>query len=270
LKAPKSVAAFVWSLWDNRRLIYALVYKDIQDRYKGSFFGLVWSVLTPIFMLLVFTFVFSVVFPARWGGVDSRTEFALLLFAGLILFNVFAETLNASPKLVINNANYVKKVVFPVEVLPAVVLGSSFFNFFTGLIAWIIGYLVLFGLPPITFLLFPIAMLPVAIMSLGFSCALSSLGVYVRDIGQLVGTFVTALLFLSPIFYSTASLSEKYRFIFMLNPLAAPIENLRQLLFWGAMPDIYSLIFSFVVSICIFAIGIKIFIGLRDGFSDVL
>lgn len=270
MKAPKTVGAFVSSLWVNRRLISALVQKDIQDRYKGSFFGLVWSVLTPIFMLLVFTFVFSVVFPARWGGGDSRTEFALLLFAGLILFNIFAETINASPKLIINNANYVKKVVFPVEVLPAVLLGGSFFNFLTGLIAWTVGYLALFGLPPITFLLFPIAMLPVAIMTFGLSCALSALGVYVRDIGQLVGTLVTALLFLSPIFYSTSSLPEKYRFIFMLNPLAAPIENLRQLLFWGVMPDIFSFILSFVISLCIFSIGIKIFIGLRNGFSDVV
>jgi lipopolysaccharide transport system permease protein len=121
--APTEIAR---SLWRNRSLVRSLVQREVVGRYRGSFLGILWSFFNPVFMLLVYTFVFSVVFKARWGTAsDSKTEFALVLFAGLLVFNVFAECFNRAPTLILSNVNYVKKVVFPLEILPWVTLGST-------------------------------------------------------------------------------------------------------------------------------------------------
>ena len=171
-------------------------------------------------MLVVYTFVFSVVFNARWSaGSDSKTEFALVLFAGLIVFNLFAECANRAPGLILANVNYVKKVVFPLEILPWVALGSAMFHAMISLGVWLAAYVLLFGLPHVTALFLPLVFLPLAFFIMGVSWALASLGVYLRDVSQFVGILTTVLMFLSPIFYPVTALPEAYRSFLLLNPL---------------------------------------------------
>lgn len=162
------------SFWRNKSLILKLVQREVVGRYKGSVLGIFWSLATPIFMLLIYTFVFSVVFKARWGGgSDSKTEFALLLFAGLIIFNLFAECVGRAPGLILANVNYVKKVVFPLEVLPWVSMGSALFHFAVSLGVWLAAYLVLFGVPHWHVLLMPMVVLPLVLFVMGLSWALA-------------------------------------------------------------------------------------------------
>ena len=265
---PKEMFA---SLWHNRFLVKTLVEREVAMRYRGAMFGLIWSFLNPIFMLAIYTFVFSVVFKARWStGSDSKTEFALVLFAGLLVFNLFSECLNRAPSLILANANYVKKVVFPLEILPWVVLGSATFHALMGLLVWLLAYLIFFGIPHLTILWLPAVTLPLFLYSLGFMWLLASLGVYLRDISQLIGTFTTILMFLSPIFYPITALPEQYRIFLQLNPLTQVVEQVRDVLFWGKSPDLAALFVSLVCSIAVAAFGFAWFQKTRKGFADVL
>lgn len=257
--------------WKHRQLIVSMVKRDVVGRYKGSALGILWSLFHPIFMLIVYTFVFSVVFKAKWSpDSDSKTEFALVLFSGLIVFNLFAECINRAPVTITTNVNYVKKIIFPLEILPWVNLGSAFFHAMISCFVWCVFYIFAFGVPHITILLVPVVLLPLALFTLGLSWFLASLGVYLRDVGQIVGLFVTVLMFLSPIFYPVAALPAKYQFLIGLNPLAVYIEEARGLLIWGQLPELQTYIRSFFVSTVVFVAGFAWFQKTRDGFSDVL
>ncbi len=189
------------SPWRHRELLVSMVQREVIGRYRGSIMGLLWSFLNPLFMLLVYTFVFSMMFKLRWPqGSGSRSEFALLVFAGLLVFNVFAECVGRAPGLIIANANYVKKVMFPLEILPWVVLGAVLFHTLASLLIWLVFHLLFFGFPPLTSLLLPLVLLPLVLFTLGISWLLASLGVYLRDVGQIVGVLTTALMFVSAIF----------------------------------------------------------------------
>jgi lipopolysaccharide transport system permease protein len=222
-------------------------------------------------MLTVYTFVFSVVFRARWdAGSDSKTEFALLLFSGLITFNLFSECVNRAPGIILANANYVKKVVFPLEILPWVSLGSALFHAFISLAVWLLAYVVFFGIPHITVLLFPLIILPLLLLTVALSWALSALGVYLRDVSQFTGIIVTVLMFLSPIFYPISAIPEEYRPLLQLNPLAAVIEQVRQALFYGAVPDVGVYLAYLAATFVIAALCFAWFQKARKGFADVL
>ncbi len=225
------------SLWRNRSLATALVRREVIGRYRGSTLGILWSFFNPICMLAVYVFVFSVVFKARWNvGSDSKTEFALVLFAGLLVFNLFSECINRAPTLILSNVNYVKKVVFPLEILPWVVLGSASFHMLISLTVWMAFYWIFFGLPQLTALLLPFVLFPVIFLTLGLSWMLASLGVYLRDVSQFIGIFTSVLLFMSPIFYPMSSLPPEYQALLMLNPLTPVIELVRDVLIWGKAP----------------------------------
>jgi len=166
------------SLWRNRELISSLTQREVIGRYRGSTLGILWSFFNPVLMLAVYTFVFSVVFKARWNaGSESRTEFALVLFAGLMVFNLFSECVTRAPSLILSNANYVKKVVFPLEILPWVSLGSALFHTLISLGVWLLFYAVFFGIPPVTAWLLPVVVIPLIAFTMGISWFLASLGV---------------------------------------------------------------------------------------------
>lgn len=259
------------SLWRNRSLVMALAKRDVVGRYRGSFLGLFWSFFNPLLMLAVYTFVFSVVFQARWGvGSESKTEFALVLFIGLIVFNLFAECFVRSPGLILANVNYVKKVIFPLEVLPFVTLGSAIFHTLISLFVWILAYTVFFGIPHVTVFYFPLIVIPLAFFILGVSWALSALGVYLRDLSQVVGILSTVLMFLSPIFYPVTAIPESYRIFLYANPLMLSIEQARAVMFFGKSPDWLLLGGYWVVMICVAWIGFVCFQKTRKGFADVL
>ncbi|MCX9465704.1 ABC transporter permease, partial [Vibrio cholerae] len=196
-----SPKAMITVLWSNKELIKALVKRDILGRYRGSILGILWSFFNPLFMLAVYTFVFSEVFNARWGaGTDSKAEFALILFAGMLMFNLFSETINQAPNIILSNANYVKKVVFPLEILPVVNLLSSLFNTGISLIVWILAYTILIGIPHASLLLIPFILIPYVLFILGLGWIISSLGVYLRDVSQIIGVLTTVLMFMSGVF----------------------------------------------------------------------
>ena len=263
------------SLWQYRVLIKHMVLREVASRYKGSLLGLMWSVINPILMLAVYTFFFSVVFQSRWSGAgnvgsDSKFEFAIVLYAGLLVFNLFSECISRAPSLILSNANYVKKVIFPLEVLPWVALGSALFHVLIGF-GVILVFIVLAGMPlHASALLFPLVLLPLVPMIMGLCWLLSSVGVFFRDIGQIIGMALTALMFLSPIFYPTSALPESLQSLLYWNPLTFVIEQSRNVLIWGSLPDFGGLAVYSVVSLGVAWLGLLAFKAMRSGFADVL
>jgi lipopolysaccharide transport system permease protein len=268
---PASPVAMLNNLWGNHELIVQMTRREVVGRYKGSLMGLLWSFLNPIFMLVVYSFVFSVVFKARWsGGGESQTQFAVILFAGMTVHALFAEVLNRAPGIILGNVNYVKKVVFPLEILAVVSLGAALFHTLVSLLVLLAAFAMLNGFIHWTAVFAPLVLLPLMIMSLGFGWILSSLGVFVRDIGQLIGVFTTALLFLSPVFFPVSALPEPLQPWLNLNPLTFIIEQTREVLIWGHLPDWKGLML-YLVGASVFAwLGFFWFQKTRKGFADVL
>lgn len=255
----------------HRRLIYDLTRRDAIGRYKGSLLGILWSFLTPIFMLSVYTFVFSEVFKARWTtGTGSKTEFAIVLFVGIIIFNFFSECVSRAPTTILSNANFVTKIIFPLEILPIVNLLSALFHAFISLSILLIFELFTMSEIPVTFWQFPIVLLPLIFFLLGLSWFLSATSVFIRDIGQTIGIFITALMFLSPIFFPISSLPEQWQHFAQLNPLSLPIEQGRNVLIWRKSMDLVSWLISLGISTLIAWLGFVWFQKVRRGFADVL
>ena len=259
------------SLWRNRELIKASAKREVLGRYRGSFLGLLWSFFNPLFMLAVYTFVFSVVFKARWNvASDSKTEFALMLFAGLMVFNLFGESISRAPSLVLGNVNYVKKVVFPLEILPVVTLLSALFHGLISLGVWLLAHLMFFGLPHATVLYLPLIIVPFLLFVMGLSWWLASIGVFLRDVSQFIGTVITVLMFMTPIFYPVTALPEEFRQWLYFNPLTLVIEQSRDVLYWGKQPDFALLGIYALASVVIAWLGFAWFQKTRKGFADVL
>ena len=223
-------------------------------------------------MLFIYTFVFSIVFNARWKGTEtgSRADFAMVLFAGLIVFTLFAECINRAPGLMLANANYVKRVVFPLELLAWVSLGSALFHAFISFIVWIVFFVFLKGMPHATVLLLPLVLVPLVLMIVGVSWIFAALGVYLRDMIQLTTILTTVMMFLSPIFYPASAVPEQLQPLLYINPLAPALEQVRDVLFWGRIPDLRVWLTYFLVSSAIAWLGFAFFQKMRRGFVDVL
>lgn len=259
------------SLWRNRTLVWQLTKRDVLGRYRGSIMGLLWSLFNPILMLAVYTFVFSVVFQARWGeGGTSKADFAIILFAGLIVHGLFAECINRSPSLILSNVNYVKKVVFPLEVLPWVAMGSALFHATISVTVLLIFFTAVHGFLNWTALFLPLVLLPLVVLTMGLSWFLASIGVYVRDVAQVTGILTMVLLFLGPIFYPVSALPTEYQKLIHLNPLTFIIEQARAVLIWGQVPAWSGLGLYTTVALSIAWIGFMWFQLTRRGFADVV
>lgn len=258
-------------LWSHRELVRALTVREILGRYQGSFLGLLWSLFNPVLMLAVYTFVFREVFKARWTPAsDSKSEFALALFVGLIVFNIFSECVNRAPGLVLANANYVKKFVFPLEILPVVTLGAALFHAMVSLGVWIAFYIAASGWPQWTLAWAPVLLVPLVLLVCGCCWALASLGVYLRDVGQVTALITTVLIFLSPVFYPASALPPDFQAMFQLNPLTPIIEMLRDALMWGQPPEAGKLGTSVLTGAVVAWVGLVCFQKMRKGFADVL
>lgn len=246
--------------------------REVVGRYRGSVFGLAWSFFYPLLMLAVFTFVFGVVFKARWGvGVEqSNLDFALILFVGMTMFNLFSECAARAPTLITSNVSYVKKVVFPLEILPAVTLGSALFHWVVNFFVLSLAMIIIKGGVPMTVIFMPLIVLPLAVASMAVVWFLSSLGVFLRDVGQTIGIFLTVLQFMSPVFYPISALPSEYQSWLLLNPLTFVIEQSRAVFVWGVFPSWWGLI-AYWVGCCMFALfGYWWFQKTRKGFADVL
>jgi lipopolysaccharide transport system permease protein len=272
---PTTMAAMLRSLWSNRVLISQMSRREVIGRYKGSVMGLLWSFLNPLFMLVVYTFFFAIVFKSRWGAApagieESKTLFAVLLFVGMIVHSLFAEVLNRAPNLILGNVNYVKKVVFPLEILPVVSMGTALFHSLVSICVLLLVFFVTNGYLHWTLVFLPLILLPLVIFTVGLAWILASFGVFVRDVGQSIGLGMTVMLFLSPVFYPVSALPESMRPWMLANPLTFIIEQARAVLIWGQLPNwsgllLYTLVASFVAWL-----GYVWFQKTRKGFADVL
>ena len=259
------------SLWKNRQLIVQMAKREVVGRYKGSAIGLAWSFFSPVFMLVVYTFVFSEIFKARWGGDDeSKTQFAVVLFVGMIVLGLFSEVLNRAPALIISNVNYVKKVVFPLEILPVVAVGAALFHCLISLGVLLAAQVLFKGYLHWTVLCIPLVLFPLAMLITGFAWILASLGVFLRDVGQTIGLVTTLLMFLSPVFYPMTAVPERFRPLMNANPLTFIIEQARAVLVFGYMPDWHGLGIYFLASALVLWVGYFWFQKTRKGFADVL
>ncbi len=268
---PNEMAA---SLWRNRGLLIALIKREVIGRYRGSVMGIAWSFFNPLLMLTIYTFVFSVVFKARWGtgggSEESRTDFAILLFVGMIVHGLFAECINRAPALILSNVNYVKKVIFPLEILPWVAFGSALFHTAISVAVLLVAQLIFNHHIPWTAITFPIVLLPLALIAMGLAWFLSAFGVFVRDIGQVTGMFTTVLLFLSPVFYPLSALPAEYQAWLQLNPLAFIIEEGRKVLVFGQLPSLGHWSVLTTAGMLVAWFGFAWFQKTRRGFADVL
>jgi lipopolysaccharide transport system permease protein len=260
------------SLWRNRQLILQMTKREVVGRYKGSAMGLLWSFLNPVFMLMVYTFFFSVVFKARWGvdGNESKTQFAVVLFVGMIVHSLFAEVLNRAPSLILSNVNYVKKVIFPLEILPVISMGAALFHSLVSLVVLLIAFVIFNSYLHWTAIFIPLVLLPLVILTLGLAWILASLGVFIRDVGQTIGIVTTVMMSLSPVFFPVTSLPEAYRPFIMANPLTFIIEQSREVLIWGHPPNWTGLGIYTLAATAMAWSGYVWFQKTRKGFADVL
>lgn len=260
---------FFYSAFKNKRLILRMAKREISSRYKGSMLGFFWSLLNPLIMLTVYTFVFSVVFDTKWGG-GAGENFSIILFTGLILHALVAESVVVAPSMVLNNVNYVKKVVFPIEILAFVYLSRSFFNFVIGLCLVFVAQL-LFGTGvSLTWFYMPLIVLPALFLCLIIFWLFSSLGVYVRDLGQITPVLATLLLFLCPIFYPLSAMHGTFQKIILLNPLSYLVEQAREIFIFGNAPNILNLSIYTLATIVLAQLAFNFFMKTKKGFADVL
>lgn len=260
------------NIWGHGGLILQMTVREVAGRYRGSFLGLAWSLFNPILMLTVYTFVFSVVFKSRWGTDvgESKSEFAVILFAGLIVYGFFAEVITRAPGLIVSNVNYVKKVVFPLEILPIVSTAAALFHSVVSIFVLLVAFVLLNGYLHWTVLLLPLVILPLIVLTVGLAWFLASLGVFLRDLAQTIGIITMVIMFLSPIFYPVTALPERFRAWFMINPLTFIIEETRAVAIFGQMPNWTALLLYFVGAGLIAWLGYAWFQKTRKGFADVV
>lgn len=265
------LAMFV-SLGEHRSLILQLTRRTVAGRYKGSLIGGGWFLITPLLLLGIYTFVFGIVFSVRWGErpENGMGGFAIFIFSGLMVHALLAECINNAPRLIINNVNYVKKMVFPIEVLAWVTVATALFHLTVSLLVLIGAQVLISHTLPWTVILFPILVAPLVLIAVGFTWLLAAFGVFLRDVSQITGLVVTALLFLAPVFYPLSRLPETYQHWLYLNPLTFVIEQGRRVLLLGEQPDWAGLGLYTLVAITIAQVGFWWFQRTRRGFADVL
>jgi lipopolysaccharide transport system permease protein len=233
--------------------------------------GFTWAILNPLLLLAIYTFVFSIVFRVRFDGpIDDRVGFALVIYTGMLVHGFFAECITRAPSLVVENRNLVKKVVFPLHVLPWTVLSAAFFHFVIGIVLVVLVLAARTGTVPVTALAMPAIVVPLALAALGCMYAFSALGVYLRDLAQLVGFFAMVLLFASPVFYPVSAVPEEWRWLIVVNPLATLIEMTRGALLFGRWPSAAPLAAMWIVGFAMASGGFFWFQRTRNGFADVL
>ena len=265
-----SITSGIRTLYANRSLLRSLVIRDIEARYRGTMLGFLWAVVYPLMMLAVYAFVFGGVFNARWGSGGDMKDFVLMLYCGLIVHALFSETLTRSPSAVLSNPSYVKKVVFPLELLPISHLASAIFNTLIGLVLLCVFLLIQHQSIPPTALYVPLVFIPLLLLTAGLAWFLAAIGVFFRDVGQMIGVAMSVLLFLSPIFYPATSAPTLAQKMIYLNPLTYPIEELRAVLILGNQPDWWHWLAYFAVSVVVAIGGLWIFQKSRPAFADVI
>ena len=271
LKKSMGLLAPFLCLIQDRQIVYFLTRKRIVTRYRGSVLGLIWSFIVPALTLAIYTLVFGVILESRWSRGDSTTtEYAFLLYLGLCVYWLVSECVSEAPSLVHNHTNYVKKVVFPLEILPWVNLWDALFHSTIRLGVFVIALTLFQGPPPLTILLLPLVWLPLCLWTLGLCWILAAAGAYWRDLREIIGLILVGLLFLSPTFYSLDAVPEATRNIIMLNPISFPLMQTRDVAYYGNLPDPLSWFGVLIFSLIFASVGHAVFARSRKGFADVV
>jgi lipopolysaccharide transport system permease protein len=260
-------------LWQFRHISWQLALRSARSLYGGSLLGLFWMVFKPLLMLLVYTLVFGVVFQSRFyqqAGPSSPVDFGLALFIGLTCFSLLSDMMGKAPGLIAGNTNFVKRVVFPLDMLVVSEFAATLLQFGVSLAIFLVFMLVRYHGLPWSALAVPVILLPFALLALGLSWLLASLGVYLRDLAQITGVVVTVMLFLSPVFFPVSALPPIAQHWMFLNPVADVVEQARAAFFLGAWPDPLILLRQYVTGILALWLGWAWFELTRKGFADVL
>ena len=269
--ALRAMRAPFAAVLDHRSLTWELAKRDVLGRYRGASFGLLWALISPFLMLVIYTFAFGTVLGSKWPEVESGgASFAIVLFAALIVHGFFAECLNKAPQLVASQPNFVKRVVFPLDILPWPMVLSAAFHALANVLVFLLLQLILDGGIRATALWFPVVLLPLAALALAVGWALAALGVYLRDVGQVTPLLSVALLFLSSAMVPPSVVPEGYRWLFELNPLSFIMEQSRDVLVRGIAPDFGGLVIYALVALAAAVLARGLFARLRRGFADVL
>jgi ABC-type polysaccharide/polyol phosphate export systems, permease component len=268
---PSSVQGPFAALGRYRSLTLELAKRDVLGRYRGASFGLLWSLISPFLMLMVYSFAFGFMMKAKWPQTGhAPTHYSIILFVGLIVHGFFAECLNRSPHLITGNANFVKRVIFPLEILPWPMVASALFHTFMNFLVFLALHILLDHTVTWTIVLLPLVLLPLVLLTLGMSWLLAALGVYLRDIGQITGVLATAMLFLSTAMFPIDALPPQYRWLLLLNPLSYIIDQARAVALWGQMPNWIGLGIYTLCALVVLYFGYTVFRLTRRGFADVI
>jgi len=268
---PASVVEFAQSLIAHRDLIFRLSAREFTQRFRGSVLGVAWAVLIPLLTALIYTFVFSTVLKARWPGVvDGPFDFAIIFLTGIVVHTIFAEAIARAPALIVGNANYVKKVIFPLEILPIVNVLTALTNASIGISIVVVGNLILNGRLHLTVIALPLIVAPYLVFVIALVFFFAAVGVYLRDLSQLVGLLITVTMFLTPIFFPIDSVPERFQTVIWLNPLTFVVEQVRGVVIFGKWPNFFGLTIYTMAAMVSLALAFWLFQRLRNGFADVL
>lgn len=259
------------ALLTHRSLTFELAKRDVLGRYRGASFGLLWSLISPFLMLMVYSFAFGFVMKAKWPQTDNaHAHYSIILFVGLIVHGFFAECLSRSPHLITGNANFVKRVIFPLEILPWPMVMSALFHTFMNFLVFVALHLVLDHTMAWTIVFLPLVMLPLVLLTMGVSWLFAALGVYLRDISQITGVLATAMLFLSTAMFPVTALPPEYRWLLIINPLSFIIDQAREVALWGNYPNWTGLGVYTLCALSVLYLGYAAFRLTRRGFADVI
>jgi lipopolysaccharide transport system permease protein len=259
-------------LWSQRNLLRQFTMREVKGRYRGSYLGMLWAFITPFLTLSVYTFVFSGIFGARWGHSESETfmDFALTLFSGMIAFNVFSDCASRSPALITTNSNYVKRVVFPLEILPLSLLGSAVIHSAMSLVIVLVGLLISSGRLHWTLVYLPLLYVPLSALTLGVSWVLASVGVFIRDVRNFIEVIVMLLFFLSAVIFPVSAFPGAVQPVLQLNPLVVIVDGFRRVVVWGEPPDWPWLAGVTIFSGLVMLVGYMWFMKIKRAFADVV
>jgi lipopolysaccharide transport system permease protein len=268
--ARRAVWRPLWELPRRSELVLSLARRELAARYKGSALGVIWALLTPLVMIVIFTFIFAGVFNARFGSRSSPWDYAIYLFCGLLPWNMFQETLIISASTVVSHANLVKRVVFPLETLPIAQAMAALGNQLFGTIALLVAIVIIRHELHLTVLWLPVLLLPQVVATLGAAWLIASLGVFLRDIAQGISLFLMAWMYVTPILYPESIVPERYRFYINLNPFTPLVRSYRQILIEGNAPDWKGLAYFSAFAVVCFLFGYWWFAKTRKNFADVI
>jgi lipopolysaccharide transport system permease protein len=273
-QAWRSLArAFIYPIlttWHNRGIIRAMVRRDILGRYRGSFGGVFWTVINPLLLMLTYFFVFGIVLRARFGGDERPASFALYFLAGMLPWLAFSEALGRSAHVLVEHRNFIKKLVFAVETLPLNLVASGLVSEFFAIMLFCAFLFVARGAVPLSAAWLPVLLIPQVLFTVGMSWFLAALGVFVRDLGQLVGFLLTLWFFLTPICYPETSLPKQFLPLFSKNPVYALVRGYRAIFLENRPPDFGPLWKLWLLAAVVFVLGHAWFYKLRKSFPDII